>query len=290
MEVERTRQRERAAQRGARAGPRGMKRARPAAVDRDQAHASRLRRQRRRLIRLQRQLVHAVARRGDREGVAELVLVERAHAGLEALLVERGHDPDELLGARLEREHHAHAVAAVDLARGVAALIQELERLPVVAEAREHAARLRAVLELGGPAHPSRARPARHDEPGDLLRPGCSDRRAGRRHPLVAQPVARVLARGRLDVLALHPHRPALPAEPARERLRDTRRRSPAPASRRSSRGSPTGCGRPARRPTPRRPCRPRRRSPRRTSRPARPRPCRRARRSTGRSGRRSAC
>ena len=198
VQVERAGQRERPAERRAGAGARGVERARAAAVDGDQAH---------RVIALQRQLLHPVGRRRHRERVAQLALVERAHAGVEALLVERGHDPDELLGARLEREHEAHAVAAPHAARRVAVLVEQLERPPIVAETREHAARLGAVLELRGAAHAARPRPARDHEPRDLLRAGRADRRAGRRHALRLSLLRACVHAGACDVLALHPAR-----------------------------------------------------------------------------------
>ena len=118
--------------------------------------------------------------------------------------------------------------------------------------------------------HPARPRPARNDQPRDLLGAGRAERRARGRDARGLEPAARVLARARLDVLALDPHRAPLAARRRSGTARDRRRRSPARAWPRSSRGGPTGCGRRARPATRRRPCRPPRRSRRRTSPPAR--------------------
>src|SRR6185503_3628936 len=99
-------------------------------------------------------------------------------------------------------------------------LVEQLERLAILCETREHAARLGPLLERRRIPHAARPRPARHHQSRDLLDTGGTERRAGRRDALALEPVARLAAGRRLHVLALDPDRAPLAARAARERLR----------------------------------------------------------------------
>ena len=118
MQEQRAREGERAAVRGAGARARRVERARAAAVDGDQAH---------------RPTSGSFSTSSPVTATANALRSLRSSSARtpasRPCVVERGHDPDQLVGARLEGQHEPHAVAAPDAPGRPSLLVEQLERV-----------------------------------------------------------------------------------------------------------------------------------------------------------------